>query len=214
MNGQGTLCKDKGPRVLLVEGRDDCHVVMALCSAHGVPQKFGIYACESDVKVLRRLNALVISPDMETIGVVLDADNDVETRWQSIKTKLGRHPYILPHAPRASGTIVVPPEGMPKLGFWLMPNNVDAGMLEDFCFELAEPRARSFAKNCVTQAQAEGVTRFREVHRSKAVIHTYLAWQDEPGRPLGQAITAQALVPNKETAVSFTDWLTNLFGDT
>ena len=27
------LCQHEGPRVLLVEGRDDCHVVMALCQA-------------------------------------------------------------------------------------------------------------------------------------------------------------------------------------
>jgi len=35
-------------------------------------------------------------------------------------------------------------------------------------------------------------------HKSKAVIHTYLAWQNEPGMPLGQAITARALNPEKK----------------
>ena len=37
------------------------------------------------------------------------------------------------------------------------------------------------------------------------------AWQDEPGRPLGQAITKQALRPHTDIAVRFTDWLTRLF---
>lgn len=46
---------------------------------------------------------------------------------------------------------------------------------------------------------------------SKAVIHTYLAWQDEPDRPLGQAITKQALRPQTDIAVRFTDWLKALF---
>jgi hypothetical protein len=40
---------------------------------------------------------------------------------------------------------------------------------------------------------------------------SYLAWQDEPGSPLGQFITKQAPQPNKEIAVSFTGWLQELF---
>jgi hypothetical protein len=39
---------------------------------------------------------------------------------------------------------------------------------------------------------------------------SYLAWQDEPGSPLGQFITKQAPQPNKEIAVSFTGWLQEL----
>jgi hypothetical protein len=92
-----------------------------------------------------------------------------------------------------------------------MPNNRDLGMLEDFCAELAEPTALAFAKVCVENAEAQNVTTFNAVHRSKAIIHTYLAWQDEPGRPMGQAITAQALRPQTEIAVKFTNWLKRLF---
>nr|WP_254435729.1 DUF3226 domain-containing protein [Dolichospermum sp. UHCC 0260] len=46
---------------------------------------------------------------------------------------------------------------------------------------------------------------------SKAIIHTYLAWQDEPGYPMGQAITKQSLRPHTDIAIKFTDWLTRLF---
>ena len=35
--------------------------------------------------------------------------------------------------------------------------------------------------------------------------------QFEPGRPLGQAITAQALRPQTATSRAFTEWLTRLF---
>ncbi len=84
-------------------------------------------------------------------------------------------------------------------------------MLEDFCAELAEPASLAFARECVEQANGKKVTTFKEVHRSKAVIHTYLAWHDEPGYPLGKAITRQALRPHTDAGVKFTNWLIRLF---
>jgi len=208
------ICKQDTDKVLLVEGINDCHVVMALCKIHCVPDTFGIYECGSDDGVLKRLNALIISPNPpEVIGVMLDADNpsSVQGRWQSIKDKLRHYSYVFPNSPDVDGTVIQRITDKPKLGFWLMPNNQDSGMLEDFCAELAEPESLAFARECVEQAQERNVTTFKEVHRSKAIIHTYLAWQDEPGYPLGKAITSQALSPRTDIALRFTNWLGCLF---
>jgi hypothetical protein len=206
------VCKQDTDKVLLVEGVNDCHVVMALCKAHNVPETFGIYECGSYVGVLKRLNALIIRPNPpQVIGVMLDADTSVQGRWQSIKSKLQDYSYTFLNKPDADGTVVETSSDQPKLGFWLMPNNQDSGMLEDFCAELAQPESLAFARECVEQAQARQVTTFKEVHRSKAVIHTYLAWHDEPGYPLGKAITSQALRPHTDVAVKFTNWLIRLF---
>jgi hypothetical protein len=206
------VCKQDRDKVLLVEGDNDCHVVMALCAAHKVPETFGIYQCGSDVGVLKRLNALIIRPNPpQVIGVMLDADNSVVSRWESIKGKLKHYSYAFPTKPDANGTIVKSLVDEPLLGFWLMPNNQDSGMLEDFCAELAEPASLAFARECVEHAYSRKVTTFKQVHRSKAVIHTYLAWHDEPGYPMGKAITRQALRPHTDGAVRFSTWLTHLF---
>ncbi len=206
------VCKQDTDKVLLVEGDNDCHVVMALCKVHNVPETFGIYQCGSDIGVLKRLNAQIRSPNPpQVIGVMLDADNSLGSRWDSIKGKLKHYSYVFPSSPEPNGTVVESVSGEPKLGFWLMPNNQVSGMLEDFCAELAEPMSLEFARECVEQACGREVTTFKEVHRSKAVIHTYLAWQDEPGYPLGRSITTQALRPHTDVAVRFTDWLTRLF---
>ncbi|MFM6310006.1 MAG: DUF3226 domain-containing protein, partial [Dolichospermum sp.] len=53
------ICKQDTDKVLLLEGKNDCHVVMALCKAHQVPETFGIYECGADTEVLKRLNALI-----------------------------------------------------------------------------------------------------------------------------------------------------------
>jgi hypothetical protein len=209
--------KQDTDKVLLVEGTNDAHVVAALCNAHTVPETFGIYECGSDQGVLKRLNALIIRPNPpQVIGVMLDADLSLEGRWTSIRSKLKHYNYAFPNVPDVGGTVVdgTVIEGdsaLSKLGFWLMPDNRSPGMLEDFCAELAEPDSLAFAQQCVQQASERKVVTFKDVHQSKAVIHTYLAWQDEPGSPLGQSITRQALRPHTAIAESFTGWLTALF---
>jgi hypothetical protein len=36
------LCKEDTDKILLVEGVNDCHVVMALCEKHNLPDIFGL----------------------------------------------------------------------------------------------------------------------------------------------------------------------------
>ena len=92
------------PRLLLVEGRDDFHVISALCKVGGLPENFSIFDCGSDDKVFDALSALLLKAESpEIIGVVLDADENVESRWQSIRDKLQNYPYRLPNAPDPGG---------------------------------------------------------------------------------------------------------------
>ncbi len=207
-------CKHEGDNVLLVEGLDDCHVVMSVCGAHNVPETFGLYECGSDAQLLKRLNALVSQSNVpRVIGIVLDADTGIDRRWTNIRGKLKHYNYQFPDIPAENGTIIEARERLPKLGIWIMPNNHTMGMLEDFCLEMIGLEARQTAESAVLGAKRAGVTTFKDAHLSKAVVRTYLAWQDEPGRPLGQSITTQALRPNTQTARAFTDWLTRLFAD-
>lgn len=204
------------PRLLLVEGADDFYVISELCEAGKLPENFMIFDCGSDEDVLNALNTLLLRSELpEIIGVVIDADKpDVRTRWQSIRDKLQNYPYILTDEPERDGTIVEAIEDMPRLGFWLMPNNVDPGMLEDFCRQLAPDDAIAFAEHCVIEAKEKSFATFRDVHQSKAVVHTYLAWQNEPGNPLGLSIKTKVLKPKIEIAKTFTNWLQRLFDTT
>lgn len=201
--------------ILLVEGSNDYHVVGALCKIHGPSvELFTTEDCKGDGKALKRLNGLIASSEKPSvIGLMLDADRpDVAGRWQSIQDKLREQPYRLPAQPTATGTIISSTEiGYPRLGFWLMPNNQDAGMLEDFIMEMIPNTCVSAIEQCLGQAHLSACSAYKAVHHTKAVVHTYLAWQDEPGKPIGQAITAQALQPYTSTATQFSTWLNNLF---
>ena len=69
------ICKSEAERVLMVEGKDDCHVIVALAQHYRLAENFGICHCSNDANVLKRLNALILSPDPvrpRAIGVVLE----------------------------------------------------------------------------------------------------------------------------------------------
>jgi hypothetical protein len=207
------LCKSQGSTILLVEGVNDCHAIMALCEKFKVPETFGIYECGGGTEVLKRLNALLLAPSKPNIiGVVLDTDNpDLATRWNSIKDKLKHYHINFPADPTIDGTIIEADEDLPRLGFWLMPNNQAPGMLEDFCLAMINSQYIKVIDKCLSVAKAGKISNFREVHRSKAKLRVYLALQDEPGLPLGQAITARILLSNNTLAVNFISWLNSLF---
>jgi hypothetical protein len=218
----GNNFRDEAPNVLLTEGKTDCHVVLALRDAYKIPRdSFGFHDCGSDEGVLKKLGAVVTAPKThrpEIIGVILDADQSgVTGRWAAIAKRLSSQYlnndlYDFPEKPSVGGTIIVSKKlGYPRIGVWLMPDNQNLGMLEDFCRTMMPDGAAKQAEHCVATAKAAGYAQYKDVHHTKAVVHTYLAWQDEPGKPLGQAITAQALQPYTPTAQAFAEWLIALF---
>lgn len=202
----------KGKKLLLVEGTNDCHVIWSLCQHFSTPETFQVYVCGSDENVIKRANGMLAAPhDMETIGICLDADNpNLKGKWDAVSNKLINHGYTPPEKPEKGGTILIQ-KGMPKIGIWLMPDNDIDGMLEDFCLQLAPANAITYAQECVKAALEQGHSSFTKTHHSKATVHTYLAWQDEPGMPLGLAITAKALNPSNGLAATFNEFLIKLF---
>lgn len=205
------ICKSEAERVLLVEGKDDCHVILALARYYQLPENFGIFECEGDEKVLKRLNALIPKSDPgrpQVIGVVLDA---TEGRWPQFTAKIAHHRYEIPALPDPNGTIIEGDDTKPRIGVWIMPDNSNEGMLEDFLLSGVPAVGVEVAEEAVELAKRKRVTTFKEVHYSKAVIHTYLAWQDEPGRPLGLSVTSKMLSAETPEAKRFVAWLRKLF---
>lgn len=203
-------------KILLVEGNNDCHLVMGLCKKQNVTENFSIQGCNGIDKALKILNSLIARPDPpEVIGAVLDADKSIMTQWNRIQKKLQDCDDNFPQNPMVNGTIIQGYQNKPKLGFWLMPNNIDAGIVEDFCIELVPQNRQDtfrFAQECVAEAKNRKLTDFKDQDYSKAELCTYLAWQDKPGFPPGKAIGTKKLNADAELAKHFTDWLKQLFG--
>jgi hypothetical protein len=223
MNGLSEYCKASGRAVLVVEGKDDCHGIFHFASHSGLQDKFGIWAGENDDQALKHFGGLLaarteIRP--KVLGLVIDCDTSEHTagdpltrRWQQVRHRLEGFDYVIPEHPVPEGAILESPENadLPKLGFWIMPDNCSQGMFEDFLVQLVDPETRSYAEGVVDEAAQRGYADFKIVHRSKAVAHTVLAWRDEPGKPIGVAMKMGLFDVDKPIAKVFEAWLAKLF---
>jgi hypothetical protein len=202
------------PRRLLVEGKDDQHVVWNLCVSHQVPQTFEVRETEGIDPLIDVLSVQLKGSDLERIGIVIDADVELASRWASIATVLQRTGYAsVPEHPLVTGTIIEQKD-RPTVGVWLMPDNTTAGMLEDFAAALVRPADPLFRRaEAAVDAIPADERPFSLFHRSKAVMHTWLAWQKVPGSPLGQAIGKGDLDAHAPQALRFVAWLRRLMVD-
>ena len=200
-------CEEKS--VLLLEGNDDCNIIDKFCKSNNIAANFGFCNCKNDNKLLAKLDALLRENNKNIIGVILDADNNVDARYREIKDKVKGF-YILPkNMPK--GGLVHTEKGRPKLGVWIMPNNQDNGALEEFYLTLATDIDTDFIDNVITQAENKKLTSFKSQHRKKVIMHTYFSWQDSPGSPLHASINKIALDNNQNIAKAFSAWLVQLF---
>lgn len=201
--------------VLLVEGTSDYGVVTNLWARH----KPGETPFEVDVRFglanLREAFAgSLLGSEVQRLGVVVDADEAVERRWPAFYQALVEHGYRpVPKVLPGTGLILHRPENnVPIVGVWLMPNNKVPGRLEDFVSFMVPPDDQLWehAGTAVDNIPDE-LRRFKPAQRAKAHVHTWLAWQKEPGLRLGRAVERRLLDANVPQASEFIDWLHRVF---
>lgn len=202
---------------LLVEGTDDKFSVIQLARRHGMdPDHPGfpyVHAAEGVETLLQELPTA--AQTYERLGVIVDADLSPTGRWQALRARLATKRILLPEAPAEQGTIVTGYRPNARIGIWMMPDNRDEGTLEHFLSTLVPPEDRCWplAETSSLQARQLGAG-YAERDRAKAVIHTWLAWQEPPGRPFGTALTAKILGHASPEANRFMDWFRRLFWST
>ncbi|HEX8213646.1 MAG TPA: DUF3226 domain-containing protein [Longimicrobium sp.] len=202
--------------LLWVEGKDDSAVANSLCAAHEVPQ--GICKVEPKNGVNEILDTFFTrlkAPGAERFGIVVDANGNAQARWDSIRRTLSEYGYAeIPERLLLGGMIVPAPPHRPLFGAWIMPDNGAPGALEDFASALV-PRDDVLWKRAgeAVDAIPEQDRRFPAGRRSKAHMHTWLAWQEQPGSPMGQAIGKGDLDAHAPAAQSFVAWLRRLMVD-
>lgn len=214
-----------GERVLLVEGEDDKHVMCNLFEVRKVAEVFHVERPKKGAnqhenggvdQLLESIPYRVASSELDRLAVVLDAnDKGPAIRWQSIRSRLLNAGYEdIPEKHDPKGTVfdlslrARTPRSV-RFSVWVMPDNHSTGMLEDFVAGLIReddemlPRVDGFLDSIPTEQR-----RFSPQHHPKARIHAWLAVGERPGRPMGQAIKADAqLDANHPTVEPFLDWV-------
>ena len=203
-----------------MEGDTDRGVIASLMEANGVewpdPPDSPVFIDSrgSIDEILKPgvLEAELGASGLEALGVVVDANGDANTRWDDLNEWCRAEFPGLPDEIPALGLEVVH-SGGPRFGIWIMPDNRLTGMLEDWLVGLIPEASGPLyekARNCVSDSKRHGAP-FKEIHRTKAEIHTWLAWQDEPGLRLYDAVIHRVLDPKRPEARPFVNWFRSLF---
>jgi hypothetical protein len=223
VQAQAADLTSNGNSLLLVEGIDDWHafhhIIKHITNKEAV---FDIGYCGNDDAVLEKLSTVIVGSGTakSILGAILDADTDtgVKARLQSIRHSL-ELAYDIPDVFPAEGLILKPKDSrpdrhrLPLIGVWLMPDNVRDGIFEDLLCAAMTPESEKYVSGVVDQATKDGMTHFRKVERSKAIVKTHIAWHDPKTKNLGEAISAKHFNNLVPACQSFLKWLDLLFGD-
>jgi hypothetical protein len=203
---------------LCVEGMSDLFVIAQLAEDNGIiwdNNNPPIY-----IESLNSKSSLVNSDTISTklkdryirsLGIVIDADEDPNATWMSIRNACLKSIPDFPQDLPPTGLIHRTSDDI-NVGIWMMPDNQLRGMLETFLAYLVTENDGlwAYAQSTVDQAKSQGA-RFKPTHHDKANIHTWLAWQDEPGQQLHTALQKKILQPQHPKAQDFAHWLKRLY---
>ncbi len=204
------------PRLLLVEGQDDRHVVRRIVEACGVAIDICIREAEGVDRLLDAIPDQVAVDEREVLGILVDANGDPGARWTDVIRRL-KDSQILqaagiqpPDSPAAGGLILAGSSRCPRTGIWMMPDNAAPGELEDFVRKMIPegdpvwPKADAYIDDIPEPRQ------FQSHKVDKAKVHAWMATRKKPGR-MGAAIGAGDLDVGVESCQTFVQWLRELF---
>jgi hypothetical protein len=207
-------------RILIVEGDEDKRAIPYLIETNGIAWgtrdnplvKIEVYDGIENIVAEGEIEARLIESDLTALGVLVDADEDANACWKRIKSRIeGKYPNI-PDALPSKG-FVIQAQGLPKFGAWVMPDNINRGMLETFLLHLrpaSNTALLELSEKVVDLAKDAGAD-FIDAHRDKVQIHSWLAWQDPPGRQMHSAINEQMLTEKSQLLTDFLDWFCELY---
>ena len=205
------------PNLLIVEGVNDREFVYHLTNHVDIPHgAYEIHRWEKNIggfqTVVNSLPGFLVGSDVQRLGIVVDADEHPAHHWTSVVNKLRDFGYNLPSRPVRGGVVHSEPGKRILVGLWLMPDNESTGMLENLAAALIVPGDPLWGRavDAVTRIP-DSERRFKPTYEAKAHMHTWLAWQDEPGTQLGLAFDRHYLDAAAPPAVDFVQWLKRLF---
>lgn len=220
---------------LIVEGETDQHVLSNLLWKFDI-KNYRVKRDEVDRATRRPVDELLISiagsrpelfrmiapklkaSDRSAVGFVVDADTGSDDTsayrrtWDAIKEQVRLAGITKIKNPQRGLAPVFEGRFDMRIGFWIMPDNQQPGAIEHFLRVLidANDKLIAFAESCTRQAQSEHGASFSTNDFLKAHLACWLAWQDEPGRPLGQAMSHESFHHHHELAARFKDWISRL----
>ena len=193
------MARARVARILLVEGEADRAFFEQICRNIGLDTSIRVAppkdlagshnTKEGVFNHLPVLLAQLADGQITRLAVVVDADNTINgggyssaiDRMSKIVAPFG----FLQATDTTVGILFKHGDGLADFGFWVMPNNADEGMLEDWIKQSIHPDEKGLFGHAESVVSAlPQPQKFKAIHRSKAEVATWLAWQKQPGMAL------------------------------
>ena len=212
---------------LIVEGISDEYLFKKLCQKHGfnnveievdTPSVFG--GRDTKQGVLNILQVVIKQLEdsyIDRLGIIVDSDYEedgggVENTLRQIHDKIKDHGYSSSYKRFSnSGIYFEGEDDLPKLGVWVMPNNLDEGMLEDWMLSICHPDEQGFLTSVVQTVTAIPSPKFKKIHEAKAISNTWLAWQKKPGQGFSSLFKEGLIDENHTNYKNWLDWMNEIF---
>lgn len=215
-------------RILLVEGEADraffeeiCRILDLGASVTVAPPKRlakeGAYNTKEGVfNCLPSLLDQLADGQTSRLAVVVDADSAANgggykrtiDRVNKIVVDYG---FALAES-TLCGIVFKHNDGLADFGLWVMPNNADEGILEDWIKQCIHPNEQGlFTHAEAVVAALPPPQKFKSIHRSKAEVATWLAWQKQPGHGPYRAVEDDLIDPNGTHYKNLIAWLGYIF---
>jgi hypothetical protein len=176
------------PKLLVVEGADDNRFLAALLKSLRMGDDFDIRDLEGKGnfgEALRFLPAASGFTQINSLGIVCDADQDAQSAFLSIRNILRNTLLSVPDRPM---TITA---GNPRVAVFIWPNCSVSGTLETLCLSSVEndpamPCVRQYFECLRDQMPALPKT-IEKAQLHAFLLHTFLASREKPGLRIGEA---------------------------
>ena len=195
-------------RILLVEGRNDKHVVRHIRDRHPSAPSFDIVDKDGIDGVLESISGEIKVSGRLVVGILVDANSTLMDRWRAVRDRIMKENIQVPTNPNPDGTII---DGTPRVGIWLMPDNESSGELEDFVKQMIPTDDPVWP---LSQRYIDGIPqanrKFADHKKLRAQLYAWLATREDP-RQMGLAIKARDLNMDGILCKKFVVWLMALF---
>ena len=217
-------------RVLLVEGESDKSFFEEVCKQLSLSTKIQVApprdlggTHNSKQGIFKHLSTLLLKQladgQLTHLAIIMDADYK-DTHGLGYKGTLAQFERALsPFGfslkkngnPNVSGLFFESSDGLNDIGVWIMPDTRQEGMLEDWLKQCVSNDELTLFRHATQIAKALPQQKFKEIHRSKAEIATWLAWQESPDRGAYHALSEGGFDKNSTSFLSLASWLRQVF---
>jgi hypothetical protein len=211
------------PLILLVEDHDHSAVVAGIMQKNmsswqnedkSYVVKISVLESVENVLDHETLETYIKDASLKALGLIVDADDKIISRWSRISSFARDNNFKeIPDKLSPEGLVVSNHDGL-RFGAWVMPNNLLEGKVETFCQSLMSDKTNPLwchALNSTDIARVEHGAPWRDAHKDRAEILTWLSWQDPPLGRMGEAIRSNLLNHNAEPAQAFVKWFKTLY---